>query len=721
MPHGIAHHFCRLAIIKVQPNGDLALIEDCRPIFPPLTEIDDACGCCSKTVGTTAAADYGSIQEAINSLPDTGGQICVLDGAYRESVRIAGKRNITIIGCGRRTLLMPGSNDGVELGPIIQIEESANIRLELLSFLPELRSAVVVLESRDVTVCECEFVMFNPRASEPAIYFQAEEGLIERNSISAAVRRILLRDDLILNRRPIGGQPSPAHGASGIQLAGGCRRVRVLDNVISEVRGQGITLGNLEEVPMEGRPEILSVREARLKRQIVIGRWRDRDDDCDDCKGITSKVPPRFPPRPGRPPTKLVSPESLWDISIERNRIRGAGRDGIGVIGFFDLTEADEFVTVRRLTILGNEIADCLRLAPEPIEQDMIDSMGYGGIALADVSQLVIHDNAIENNGTRHNQPVCGIFVLHGEGIDIERNRILGNGFEEGTFFSLLGKRALSQGRRGGIQIVYALAPVVTTVSFGRLTALREIRLSPRKAEPTGFPALKIHDNIVSSPIGPALSAVALGPVSAAGNQLTSGRLIGDQRSSIFAPATVFIFNLGLSNEAYFQQAAFSAVGAQKPSPVDGLDDQRPGNRLVNGNILFVNNQCSLDLLESGNSVVYTSLLLASLDDIGFLDNQCDCNLTKREDLVATHAFLFGFSVRAIGNRFKEGLFDAVYSAITTGLINTTAHNQATHCLRVSGLPALTQDGPNTVLRSAHCRPEFRTTWTNLAAEKNKS
>ncbi len=55
LPHGIEHHFCRLAIIEVS-DGNVAVIEDCRPQFPPLTELDQSCGCCTNTVGSTVEA-----------------------------------------------------------------------------------------------------------------------------------------------------------------------------------------------------------------------------------------------------------------------------------------------------------------------------------------------------------------------------------------------------------------------------------------------------------------------------------------------------------------------------------------------------------------------------------------------------------------------------------------------------------------------------------------
>jgi Family of unknown function (DUF6519)/Type VI secretion system/phage-baseplate injector OB domain len=55
LPHGIVHHFCRLAIIEVS-DGNVAVMEDCRPQFPPLTELDQSRGRWANTVGPTQAS-----------------------------------------------------------------------------------------------------------------------------------------------------------------------------------------------------------------------------------------------------------------------------------------------------------------------------------------------------------------------------------------------------------------------------------------------------------------------------------------------------------------------------------------------------------------------------------------------------------------------------------------------------------------------------------------
>jgi hypothetical protein len=38
-PTGIEHHYCRLALVQLGPEGSLQVLEDCRPLFPPLTEV----------------------------------------------------------------------------------------------------------------------------------------------------------------------------------------------------------------------------------------------------------------------------------------------------------------------------------------------------------------------------------------------------------------------------------------------------------------------------------------------------------------------------------------------------------------------------------------------------------------------------------------------------------------------------------------------------------
>jgi hypothetical protein len=256
-------------------------------------------------------------------------------------------------------------------------------------------------------------------------------------------------------------------------------------------------------------------------------------------------------------------------------------------------------------------------------------------------------------------------------------------------------------GARGGIYISLAVPPTVPSEIFEEIYPVQN-----------GVPAAKIHDNIVSQPLGQALALGALGPVSVLDNQFTSrGVLLRTNPISLsFIASTVFIINLGVSNELYGQIWTFSgltgtqlATGAGATDEaiiVPGLDDAHLGRYLANGNVLFADNQVSLDLMETGVGFALSSIMIFSLDDIGFHANQCDCNLL--DDFLFTQAVLFGFSVRVSDNRFKEGVINALFSAMTAGLLNATTNNQATHCLLILGfIPALKVDAGNRIVFNA--------------------
>ncbi|HEX6770168.1 MAG TPA: DUF6519 domain-containing protein, partial [Candidatus Binatia bacterium] len=69
-PFGIHHHFCKLAIIEVGGS-----IDDCRPVFDPLTELKP--GCC-----TVVVRPGEDIQAALDSLPADGGCVCLKVGVH---------------------------------------------------------------------------------------------------------------------------------------------------------------------------------------------------------------------------------------------------------------------------------------------------------------------------------------------------------------------------------------------------------------------------------------------------------------------------------------------------------------------------------------------------------------------------------------------------------------------------------------------------------------
>jgi hypothetical protein len=83
---------------------------------------------------------------------------------------------------------------------------------------------------------------------------------------------------------------------------------------------------------------------------------------------------------------------------------------------------------------------------------------------------------------------------------------------------------------------------------------------------------------------------------------------------------------------------------------------------------------------------------------VAFTGNQCQLLLT--DDVVLVDAFLFGLSLRAVGNRWEEPLLNTLYSAVTLGLMNVTANNVATHCIVALAPAKLLVKDPNVILLS---------------------
>ena len=718
-PHGYRRFLAPLAVIHWQAGGGSMtgeVVSDCRQTFPPLTRIRT---CCTYTVGdgVNSQGHYASIQAAVDHLPPDGGEVCVLPGLYHENVVIDSRRNITIHGCGRRSQVVSApAGNAPAAPPVFQVQNSSSIRIERLAVIADdtgigvllepgtaqvgggefpqqvpgtlidvalaelfvtaaTQSAIEVRGGELITIVRCEIEMKDVPSAWPGVFFIGEDGLIERNGIH--VRSARQKDD-----GPF--IPMPVHaGLGGLQIGGTAARVRVLENLIQSGIGNGITLGSIEVVNQDGNDT-----------GDLVGWVVNANDPCSPCLPGDTQIPDPG----GGGGTRQVSAGPLYDISVACNRILDMGLNGIGVVGFFNLDAADEMISVNGLSIEANEIQRCVGRPLNPVPTAMLDSMGYGGIALADVTDLVIRENVIQEIGMDRLEPVCGVFVLHGQGVDISLNRILTDSptTEEPV-------TSAKEGRRGGINIVYCVAPTVP------VTVLKqEVPVA------NGVPALKVHDNVVSVPLGQALWALALGPVSVQGNQFTTHGVVSRQpgASSSFLAATVAIGNLGVSNELYGQLVAFSQVaqgqlklggsvslvGDNLIVPQPGLDDIKVGQYLADGNVLFTDNQCVLNLLETGTTFAVSSILIWTLDDVGFLDNQSDCNLL--DDFVISDVILFGFSLRASDNRLKEGVKNALFSAVTFGYLNTTMSNQATHCLLV--LPPTPNprvvDAPNTVL-----------------------
>lgn len=701
-PEGIHHHYARLAVLNF-PNVQA----DCRIHWPP--QISNSSCCCTVTVGDgrTSHGQFSSIQKAINQLPLTGGKVCVLPGVYLETISIQGKSDIEIVGCGDRTKLVSKGDIDVTT-PVISIVSSKNIRIESLFIISKHNGEGVLIRepARDpegiipfiecerielvnlriqagersaircavvtfLDILDCTIQMRDERTQWPGIFVIGTEVLIKDNFITTEISKKMINA-----------------GRGGIQIGGNSEQVRIINNHIKNGLGDGITLGSLSLV--DDREIIIFS---------VIASVLVANDPCDPCSPPSVVIPPRqVTDDDGSPipdPPIYISAGTLYDIFIENNRIEDMVRNGIAVVGFFDLDDSDDFISVENLHIGHNHIEGCLNREQPTINPKLEDDIGYGGIALADVLNLNVHHNDILNNGQNHISPICGIYVLHGEGVEICDNRIINNGEK----FSG-DNRDEKQGARSGVHLVYAIAPTDSVMPDNSKLSY------PRQ---NGVPAAKIHNNIISHPVGRALTINALGPVSVTDNQLTSrGVLLG--RASAIAN-TVSILNLGVSNELFMQLTSFSQMaGGQvnlhsvnsRTNSVNAngvtfaranIDHFKVGRYLANGNVLFANNQVVLDEFDTKAIVALSAVSIMSLDDIAFNDNQCDYSLWG--DFLIFPNFIFAPSVSVSDNRFKESISAALISGITFGLMNKTTNNIATHCLMVVGNPELRINSPN--------------------------
>jgi len=785
-PQGVRYHRVPLAELNWQPGFSITApiqIEDCRRPFRPLTKLDTCCtyrvGDGIQSFGDFNATDYpdatpiGAIQAAINALPKSGGQVCVLPGEFRENVLMTNLHDVTITGCGPRSLIVgrdpaapvliynntnpagPEFQTGVPIGtapsnnnasPVIHVIGGQSITIDSLAITAHETGIGLLLEGpptfnvtltqllvraatqsairaqflQQLTIRECQVQMLDMVCRDPAIFALGDDMLIERNVVET-VTGIVDPDG---TGPAIGGfylfSPQ-SNSRGGIQIGGGSDRVRLTENLIQGGTGTGINLGSL-----------IFINKGN-SNPIPLAQWPKQPpvDPCDPATPATAVLRVAWVPWQGSE-VRAASAGTLTEILIERNRIYDMGMNGIGVVGFFDLEGADEFITVEKLSIIGNDIRRCLNRTIAPISLRMLNSSGYGGISLADVEQLVIRDNLIADNGLSDLEPVCGIFVLHAEGMEISRNRILNNGPKSGEPAS-----QAKIGARGGIHISYAVTPVVVFTlggqTVGPIGNPSSRFTSPGRTVPgqNGEPALKVEGNVVSVPLGQALSVTALGPISVVANEFTSRGVVAEVASAstvaanpiaAIAAATVAILDLGASMENSGQLLLFSSVangsvsadGLNAPQTRSGLDDLRLGACMANGKVLFANNQCVLDVLETGVTFSRYSIGIFSLDDIAFHGNQCDCVLF--DDRVFAQVVLFGFSVRMVDNRLTETLRRAVYSATTFGFLNMTTHNQTTHCLlRQAFTPALLIGDRNTVLidpaGTAYCKPFW---WYNF-------
>ncbi len=696
-------HFAALGIIA-WTSATVATVEyDCRRTFLPLTRLN---GCCTVTVGDGLHSHgrFTRIQDAIAALPAEGGKICVLPGTYVEDVVLLRRRGITIEGCGTRTLLRPATATGAAIrilggkGIVISrlaieaptgfgVVAIAGARLAgplpaaITSLVPA--GTAVSTDGGNLTLTDCHLHVRDRAAvavfgwdvlTLRGCHVTIAELLAIFGTGGVGVWKALHLDaeDIDIERTVITMDPLPRLAAAalgGIRLVGGCARVRIRDCRISGGAGDGVTLGQIVYVPATttGASGDWSSDQPGLG-YVITGNG---------CIGV--EPDPADPTGPGGHPLQPISTGDITDLSISDTVIIGMGGAGIGVACFFNRDLNDLMIGVHGLAITRCRLAGNLQAELPEMPPTLRDDAAYAAIALALVERFAMTETVVEDNGISHFQAICGVFILLGEDLRLVGNRITGNAPQVVT------SRGPDPGIRGGVVIAMALAPtrpVVTTV------------LGPLVRQ-SGAAALEMLGNTVIQPFGRALTVVALGPVVVADNRLVTrgakraqfdlAALMGAEDVAWqlidFAAATVAIIDLGLSNEYLLQALLHDAV--YNPA-VDARRSALPlGAIAADGNVRFHGNQVGLDLIDGRMTVVLSSVLLASLDDVAVLDNQFDADLLV--DFVLLHVISLAWSTRVADNRIKEPAIGPVLSGLTFALrMNATSYNQSTHCIYAS-------------------------------------
>jgi hypothetical protein len=315
-PAGVHYHRAPLAIVNWNSNRDVSFeegdVEDCRDIFPPLT---NQTICCSFKVGDgrSSHGDFDSIEEAVKRLPGSGGEICLLPGLHETNLLIEGRQNIKIRGCDKRTKIIPRKSG--RDAPIFHVVDSQDITLENMDMVTLGGTAIVLegtesdsleeIEVRSNRILACveaisvkqgsgihihhnRIRMLDKEEAGVAIYIMAEDSVIERNNIGVVPAENIppvvppgdgtppdptgpCTDPEVVYKNTlyfvayidqiwiipiIFPQKNPFGALGGIQVIAGSERIKVQENEIDGGAGNGITLGgDLVPVPPDSGDE----------------------------------------------------------------------------------------------------------------------------------------------------------------------------------------------------------------------------------------------------------------------------------------------------------------------------------------------------------------------------------------------------------------------------------------------------------------------------------
>jgi hypothetical protein len=690
-------------------RGDRHGLSTLPNLVPPISQWNPRIrSCCTFTVGDgeTSFGKFTKVQQAINALPPSGGEICILPGTYTETVTIQGLHDVIIHGCDRQTVL---TGDGTTT-PVITIQDSQRVTLQNFSIQTNTAQAVFMqstpaglqngtglvtihiydldIEVRDGPAVFCQQAQYvriadlniwantlaapisasSPAGLSPAIFLQATQSEILQNSIRCYTAE---RFEAALG---------------GIQIGGGSIDVTVRDNLIEGGNGNGITLGSISYITQANTANLLvdyrAVMTHMLRRPIGSSGITIDPRGCIHWGGGTN------PNGPDGNPLVPVSDGILQDIRIVDNEINAMG--GSGIANIDQPTGLQGILLVASLEITHNRITGCAVVDRSGNVAVGTRLPGRGGVSLLLAEYVTIRDNFIEANGHDYTRSTCGIWANQARGILIERNQILENGPRTSTI------QRLEPGPRGGIVLELVHQP--PPLAYLRSAAVE-----------VGFPALRVHENVVISASGAALAAMVLGVISVQGNQLTCTGLDEPSTSpytldlwrTYTGGAAVFLLDLGKIAESSGTSVDFATMALQTmPDPATADTSVVTESIFAGGDVMFNSNFVFLDVPESDTTILGSSITIVSLSDVSFENNQCDARTGAH--ILLTNVFLLCWSARMADNRCQDRFDLLGLSGLTLAVMNSTTDNQGTRCFLALGLHTLLVNSSNKSLVAAH-------------------
>lgn len=143
-PHGVIHHYCSLALLRLE-DETWEVLQDCRPEFPPLTDLPESAGCCLRV------APGDDVQRAIDrAIAAGGGCICLGHGLHtvNSPLRLNNARNLHISGETAVTTLRLTSTDQTGTGGLL-LQNTSHVTLSRLLIIGQNIPAVITLQPGD--------------------------------------------------------------------------------------------------------------------------------------------------------------------------------------------------------------------------------------------------------------------------------------------------------------------------------------------------------------------------------------------------------------------------------------------------------------------------------------------------------------------------------------------------------------------------------------------